>query len=343
LAITVAFLIRLAFQPSTEVSIGMSSHLEPERLLRPALSEGSGATHLPPAFWVDLATAAQELDANRRSAWLERAAESIATSALAAALDSLIAETSPAALELQQLLVRRWAEADGPRAAQWAAQLAESSLRRDLLSQAVVVWAGNDLAAAVAWVNGLADSPSKESATLSLAYEADRGQPTLALELASRMSSTHARDDLLVHSIGQWASGEPDAALQWVEQVSDPLLQQRLLAAAAVALARNDGIRAAALVAGSLPAGDEQSTAAVAVVQRWVLSSPEAAAQWVARFPDSPVQNAAVENLVGLWASFDCNAAKTWVGGLPESHLREAAMAAYASLSVTGLQQTICP
>ena len=59
-----------------------------------------------------LAAVAGETDPARRSEALQAAASSVSDADLRATLDSLVRDTRPAAAELCQLLVRRWAEAD---------------------------------------------------------------------------------------------------------------------------------------------------------------------------------------------------------------------------------------
>ena len=88
-----------------------------------------------------LAAVEGETDPDRRSEALEGAAGSVSDADLPAMLDSLVRDARPAAAELCQLLVRRWAEADAPAAAAWAAQLPQSPVYRAALEQAAIAWA----------------------------------------------------------------------------------------------------------------------------------------------------------------------------------------------------------
>jgi hypothetical protein len=215
-------------------------------------------------------------------------------------LDSLARDARPAAAELGELLVRRWAEADAPAAAAWTARLPQSPVYRAALEQVAIAWANTDLAAATGWVQALPEGDARQAATLSLGYEAARNEPLKALDVASGMASTPARDDLLVHAVSQWGAANAAAAAEWAGQVSDASLRERLLAATAIAGAEQDGAAAATLAANTLGAGPEQDRAAVAIVQRWAQTSPDAAAAWVGQFPDSAVRAAATQNLVAL-------------------------------------------
>ena len=73
-----------------------------------------------------LAAIEAETDPDRRSEAIERVVKSVSDADLPAALDSLARDLSPAAVELGQLLVRRWAGSDAPAAAAWLRSFPES-------------------------------------------------------------------------------------------------------------------------------------------------------------------------------------------------------------------------
>ena len=192
-----------------------------------------------PVHAILLAVIEAETDPDRRSEALERAVKSVSDADLPAMLDSLSHDNSPAAAELSQLLVRRWAETNAPAAAAWATQLPESSARRDALEQVAIAWANTDLPAAASWVHTLSEGDSKQAATLDLSYEATRTEPIAAIELVRTLPPTSERNDLLVHAISQWAGADSTTAAAWATKVSDPNLRERLVAAVAVASAKH--------------------------------------------------------------------------------------------------------
>jgi len=285
-----------------------------------------------PVHAILLAVIEAETDPDRRSEALERAVKSVSDADLPAMLDSLSHDNSPAAAELSQLLVRRWAETNAPAAAAWATQLPESSARRDALEQVAIAWANTDLPAAASWVHTLSEGDSKQAATLDLSYEATRTEPIAAIELVRTLPPTSERNDLLVHAISQWAGADSTTAAAWATKVSDPNLRERLVAAVAVASAKQDGAAAATLAVNSLNAGDEQDRTVVSVVQRWVQNSPQTAAFWVSQFPDIPLRNAAVQNLLAIWTVQDAEAAGNWLRDLPVGSLRDVGIAAYTQM-----------
>jgi len=279
-----------------------------------------------------------ETESDRSSEAFELACESVPEAELPATLDALALDASPRAAELSQLLLRRWAESDPVAAAEWTSQLPEFRARPAALEQVAIAWANADLAAAAGWVQALPESESKQAAILALAYEAARTEPVAALCLTSTLAASPARDNLLVHALSQWAGMDFTTAAIWAMQVADPILRERLVAAAAVASAEQDGAASATLAANALRAGEEQNRAAVSIVQRWAQTSPQAAASWVSQFPDIPSREAAVENLLALWTTQDAEAAGNWLHALPEGSLRDFGITAYAQSLVHQVQ-----
>ncbi|HKS37348.1 MAG TPA: hypothetical protein VJW76_09180 [Verrucomicrobiae bacterium] len=245
-----------------------------------------------------------------RSETREQIGESVSDAELPALCESLARGASLAATDLREQLIRRWAQADGPAAAAWAAQLRNEPAYHEALNQVALGWAGGDLAAALNWARTLPEDDSREAVTLNLAYETARTNPAKALEVGASLESGSHRDDLFELAISQWSTRDFTAAVQWANREElDASLRQRLLAAIAVAVAGQDGAAAATLTATALPPGEEQDRVAVAIVQRWVQNEPESAASWVAQFPDGPTRETAAHNLVAFWAAHDREAA----------------------------------
>lgn len=272
-----------------------------------------------------------ETDLDLQSEEIELAVEKVAPADVPAALAALGAQTGPAATEMRQLLVRRWAERDVAAAATWATQLPEGAPRNQALEQVAIAWAETDLDDATAWLRDLPDGEGKHLATLSTAYEAARTDPLVALELASKLPASPARDELLVHAVSQWATADFAAAAGWAGQIPEADLRQNLLSSIAVAASAENASAAAGFIASSLAPGETQTRAAVSITQRWTQSAPQDAAAWIAQFPDLPVRDAAVENLVGLWARQDSPATANWLSALPSGSLRTTAINIFAA------------
>ena len=247
-----------------------------------------------------VASVEKEAEPDPRGEALAVAAASVSDADLPTMLEALVHDTRPAAAELSQSLVRRWAEADAPTAAAWISRLPEGPICQAAFEQVAIAWADSDLPAATAWVQAMPAGDNKTTAALGLGYEASRSEPITALDVAGALPAGPQRDDLLVHAIGQWAVGDSARAAEWAAQVPDAVLRQRLLAAVSVSAAENDGAAAAAFAVQALPPGDDQDRAAVCIVQRWAQSSPSAAASWVEQWPDNQVRQAASQSLSAL-------------------------------------------
>jgi hypothetical protein len=339
LGLMVALLLAVALRHTVTGTVPLAKgetsdgRITPPALHVPRRAQGASPPATQPSQAVEavlLAAIEGETDPDRRSKALEDAAGSVSDADLPAMLDSLARDARPAAAELCQLLVRRWAEADAPSAAAWTAQLPDGSVRRAALEQVAIAWANTDLPAATAWIQAMPAGESEQAAAVSLGYEAARSEPVTALSVAGALPPGPQRDDLLVHAISQWAAGDSAVAADWAKKVPDVSLRERLLAAVAVSSAEKEGAAAATLAVNDLVTGEEQNRAVVSIVQRWAQNSPSAVASWVAQWPDTPARDAATQNLLALWTGQDSQAAAAWLDGLPEGALRTTGVSAYS-------------
>ena len=273
----------------------------------PTIRVGSATSAAQPEVSINHSTLANllasievETDSDRQSEAIQRAVDLVSDQDLPAMLDSLTSQTSRAAGELRDLLLRRWAEKNPVAAANWLAQFPACSANSALFRQVAIAWANTDLPVAATWARALPDSQNQQVAILALAYEAARMEPITALELARTLPATSERDTLLVHAVSQWTTDDSIAAVAWAEKVSDPILRQQLLGAVAVALGKQDGAGAATLAVNALDPGELQDRTAVAIVQRWAQSQPQEAASWVEQFPAGAARDTATENLLAV-------------------------------------------
>ena len=282
---------------------------------------------------IDFALSAlkQELDPERRAQLLMQIVEALPGTELPHALELLEGAQDNDALELQQGLVRRWAESEPSQAALWVSALEDNASRGPALVQVATAWANIDPDAAANWLQTLPQAEEATSgAVLAFTYEAARSRPLTALAAAGRLAPGPERDAALAHSISQWAGSDPNQAYAWAATIPDPELRQQLLAV--VLTAAGDYGSIAAGLAAQLNPGDQQNRVAVSIVQRWAQTSPETAAAWVAQFPDGPLRSAAVENLVAIWSATDPDGARAWLGQLAPA-LRDEVMKDAAPVS----------
>ncbi len=273
---------------------------------------------------------AKQSDVSRRSAELQNLVSGIPVTDISMALDSLREETSSQLhSELRTLLIRRWVESDAPTAADWVARNLTGTQRAAALNSVATVWAGQDFPAAENWARQLPDAEERSAVMLALAYEMNRENPNAALALAAELPESQNRDEFIVQSAGSWGALASKESIEWAGQIPDESLRHRVLGAIAAAVAESDPSAAAKLAVESLPAGREQDDAIVGIVQRWVQTSPEQAAAWVAAFPEGSLRETALEALVKLWADKDLVGTGAWVDTLTSRASRDTAVAAY--------------
>jgi hypothetical protein len=245
------------------------------------------------------------------------------------ALNSMLGDNSPGAEDSFRETVREWAETNPSAAAAWVGALGRGSRRSSALQQVAIAWADKDLQAAASWLHSLPADESRPDAVLAFAYEAARTDPRAALTEAGALAPTPERNQALLHAVSQWSVSDSSSALAWSMQVPDAALRLQLISAVAVAAADSSPQTAAKLVALALEAGPQQETTAVAVIQRWAESAPEAAADWVLQFPDTPARMAAAQNLAVIWAERDPAGLQKWASNLPPGPLQEVALRPY--------------
>ncbi len=234
--------------------------------------------------------------------------------------------------ELVQLLIRRWATVDSVAAAAWASELSNSAMQKRAIEQVALVWYLQNAADALAWADQLPAGEGKSAAILSLSYELARVKPLASLNLACTLSPGHKRDEMVVHSVSQWAGYDPPAAACWAIQIPDEILRRQALAAVGTAWAGSDSAAAMNFTTRYLPAGIEQNRAVVGILQQWAQTEPEAAAEWIEQCSDILLQTDAVQNLVSIWSEQHPKAVETWLNKLSSGSLRDEGISVFAQL-----------
>jgi hypothetical protein len=248
-----------------------------------------------------------ELDNSRPSAGESQAPEdnpdamnavaAIPESDLQRALENSLRDDGTNATEFRDLLLRRWAEMNPKAVIAWAGSVGDPALAASSVSQAATVWADQDLSGALEWAKAMPEGPSREAAIVAIGYEGARTNSLEAFDLAASLPASAERDALLLQFVRQWSATESADALDWVDGIPDVNLREELLAAAAVTAATRDPQAAASIIATNLNRGRAQDQAAVAIVQRWAQTDPQAAASWVSQFPEGSVKAAASQAL----------------------------------------------
>jgi hypothetical protein len=242
------------------------------------------------------------------------------------------ADRMPVLAHLGILLLQRWAERAPAEAAQWLARLPDGAFSRVAHRRVAGVWAGADLAAAVAWAEKLPANTSQPAAKLAVAMQAaDQKEAVTAIKLISHLPPDAERDGLLNYSARQWATAEREAAASWAAQLPDPALREKILGEIAIDWAVTEPARGAAFAVASVPPGKNQELAVATSVRNWAVLAPAEAAAWVERFPEGALRHAAIESVAEVWAKDDPARAADWLKRLPSSTSRDAAVGMFAS------------
>ncbi len=210
----------------------------------------------------------------------------------------------PGLARFYEALVRQ----DAMRAAEWASALPQKP-GRDALGTVAKLWAAQDPAAALAW---LQEHPQKEPA--------DAAQPL------------GERNDARLEVFDVWLRREEAAARAWAAALPRGELREAMDARFITHLTeRHRASEAAAIFAQS--GSDAKPSLARRVTEELARDHPLAAAQWAVDLPAGRAQSLAIAAAVKSWAQRDPQAAAEWVGQFPLGEARDQAAAAYAQTS----------
>jgi hypothetical protein len=120
----------------------------------------------------------------------------------------------------------------------------------------------------------------------------------------------------------EWAKRDPEAAAQWVNQVTDPDLREQLTGSLAMGYAERDPFQAVDWALQSLPPGQVLDQSLADIAWTWAMRDPATAGTWVAQFPEGQTRQMSLESLMNVWGNHDPNAALTWIESLPEGSLQ---------------------
>jgi hypothetical protein len=185
-------------------------------------------------------------------------------------------------------------------------------------------WAQNDLSAAIEWAQKI-EGRDREVALRGVCEQWTESDPKAAANFMQQ-----SRPDLLA-SIGMtWGRNDPNAALEWADQLADKKQQESVYVSIMAGWALNAPADAANFVA-KLPAGDLQNSAAKAIVSRWAENDPATAASWASNFPEGQTRQVAFQDIVLQWGKIDPDAAATWLNTLPTGGSRDTAIVTFAN------------
>lgn len=127
----------------------------------------------------------------------------------------------------------------------------------------------------------------------------------------------------------QWAQNDPQAALNWAQNLADTAARNAALPNIIASVAENDPRRAAQILP-RLPA-EAQASAAGSVISQWAARDPAAAGNWAVSFPEGKTREQIFQGLMTRWAGNDPAAAANWLGGLRDGPSRDQAVTAFSN------------
>lgn len=154
-----------------------------------------------------------------------------------------------------------------------------------------------DPAAALQWANGLSDAAEREAALEAIAWRTTLDDLPVAVEALESLPAGMARNRLAAHLVAEWATREPESALEWAKKRGEESERDEALCGWVVATGELSPERAGTLAADEISPGPVQNRAVVSVLQRWAPKDYRAAAVWVAAFPEGSLKNDAQQAL----------------------------------------------
>jgi hypothetical protein len=130
--------------------------------------------------------------------------------------------------------------------------------------------------------------------------------PRALAYLATRQGMDGPENPLFKQLSSKWAENDPNAALNWVNSLSDPATQKEALLGVLTGWSHVSPKDAAAY-ASQLPPGNLQEDAVLKVVNEWSFRDPAAAASWVSKFPEGNLRDKAAGPVI-FWGQGQCPA-----------------------------------
>jgi len=214
--------------------------------------------------------------------------------------------------------LERWLKVDLAQAADWIAARADATEDQAWLVGRKMLEDPAGLRNLQSYSDQLTNAQWKQQFLEGAGLLALETNPAVVINLAQRMNPDRAQTNLLQTVAYDWISRDPNAALDWIMSVSDPLLREKLIGIGAQAYAATDPRVAADWLISMVKSDGTLNDAVLHVVDAWVAKTPVAAAQWVAGLPVGGTRDAAVDTITRQWLQSDSGAATAWILTLPE-------------------------
>jgi hypothetical protein len=213
------------------------------------------------------------------------------------------------------------------------AAMSDTPDRNNLINQVANAMAGEDMDSAIAWINSVPNlsDQTKDGALQNVLSQLTQSDPAAAAQKLQSLNldpSVGANANLIQNLSGRiadsWAQGDPDAALAWSENLTDPA-RQNALNATLNTVASADPVNAWNTVANLTADDPDRASLMNTVVADWGRSDPAAAVS-VLGYLTPAQQNNAINTISRGWVQQDPTAASTWINTLPVGTSRDRAV-----------------
>ncbi len=212
----------------------------------------------------------------------------------AAAIALLDKVADPRALPIAiNEIADRWGESDPKGALAWAVTLTETNgvSRNDTVTNIITQWAGEDPAAATAYLQSAGDPNLFAAAAPILTDGLARKDFPAALAFVQSLPAGTVHDDAMTNLVVADIQRSPDQAVSLLDEI---------------------------------PAGPAQVTATESMAATWVQEDPQALSLWINTLMPGDLRDAAVKEMVSAQAAKDPVAAFTWANTIANADLRAA-------------------
>ncbi len=224
-----------------------------------------------------------------------------ATAAAAATFANIVALGESTSRERQlDKFFQAWVVRDAVAAANFAQAIADDDLRKGALIRVMQTWAVQDAPAALAWAKDstFAFPNDRETAMSTACTWVSYSDPREALQYALEYKVETGAQGMLLQSLTErWAERDMAAVRDWVARQPASEQREKFVEGVARALVQIDPAEGARYVLEQISPGENQNSAALAVLCQWALKDLEGASAWVERFPAGTLRDQAMQQL----------------------------------------------
>jgi hypothetical protein len=231
------------------------------------------------------------------------------------------------------------ASTDPQATANFGLQLAGGHGRVVVLQAALQSWMSQDPSGALAWLQQVPDQDTKSDVAGMAANEAVKNSPAQAAQIALMMSPGPQQDSVLQRSLSSWYQADPNAAMAWAQQQTNPQIEAAVFPSIAGQMANTD-VQGAITFAQALT-GDAQANAINSIITTWAGNDPAAAVAYVAQQPDGENKTGEIETIAATWEENRPSAANQWLASLPAGPAKDAALQAAANSANPAAGETL--